>query len=218
MQNSHYWGDNWNGEDLSIYSLDDKALPLSPSSENASTTSFNRESPSYSDGRSSADPSVTPKNLQKTMSIDQMSSKKPPELDSDVPGFRAAEAYVRPTPITTHGDVTSHGFDLRNCTFTIVLSAPSSTAEDAPTEIFLPEFHFPQNDTKVEVSGGKWSISVDDADGGTQQRLRWWHAEGEQRMTIQGVKRRQNMKMGKEEEEAGYVEQCKNAVKSCTIM
>jgi len=215
--NNHYWGDNWNGEDLSIYSVDDRPLPLSPDSRNNSTASFDRNSPAFSESRASADPSPTsPKNLKQTLSVDQMSARKGQSLESDSPGFRAAEAYVRPTPIATNGDVLSHGFDLRNCTFTMTLRAKKATGEGTPTEIYLPEFHFPSDNTAIEVTGGKWSISVDDADRGTTQRLRWWHAEGEQKLTARGVMRRQGMAMGKEEEE-GYLEQCRQKT-SCIVM
>lgn len=213
--NNHYRGDNWNGEDLSIFSVDDNTLPLSPHSTNVSTTSVDRTSPSYSDGRLSGSPNVSPATLKKTLSVDQMSANRSPSVDGDNPGFRAAESYVRPTPIATHGDVLSFGFDLRSCTFTLSLNAPSSTEDNTPTEIFLPEFHFPATDTTVEVTGGKWSISIDSADGGLQQRLRWWHAAGEQKLTAKGVRRRQGMALGKEEDD-GYLEQCRQ--KACAVM
>lgn len=217
--NSHYWGDNWNGEDLSIYSTDDRLLPLSPSSNNASKVSLNPSSPSFSESRSTDDQKVSPRNLKQTLSVDNMSSSKAPSISSEAPGFRAAEAYVRPTPIATHGDVLSFGFDLRNCVFTFTLKAPSQAPQDAPTEVFLPEFHFPQGNTEVQTSGGKWTISIDDQDehGGLQQCFRWWHGAGEQKLTIKGVKRRQGMAMGKEEEE-GYLEQCRQTAGKCAVM
>ncbi|KAI5196351.1 hypothetical protein E4T39_07845 [Aureobasidium subglaciale] len=162
--NSHYWGDNWNGEDLSIYSVDDKQLPSSPEVD---SSTYNPESPSYSE--------------------DRMSASKTPSINSDGVGMRAAEAYVRPTQTATHGRVVSHGFDLKNCVFQLTLSAPSATSEDAPTEVFLPEFHFPQGKTEVEVLGGKWKISVDETQGATQQVLRWWHAAGEQKLTVRAL-------------------------------
>ena len=95
------------------------------------------------------------------------------------------------------------------------LKCKTATTEEAPTEIFLPEFHFPRENTEVEVSGGKWSISVDDADGGFIQRFRWWHGKGEQALTVKGVKRRQGIALGKEEEE-GYLDQCQQT--RCAIM
>lgn len=111
---------------------------------------------------------------------------KVPESDLERAGYRAAEAYIRPAPVAVHGIVTSFGFDLRNCVFTLTLNAPTSTREAAPTEIFLPEWHFPGNAMSVEVTGGKWAISVIN----DQQTLRWWHAEGPQKITVKGVKQR----------------------------
>lgn len=90
-------------------------------------------------------------------------------------------------------------------------------AQDTPTEIFLPEFHFPKDQSEIQVSSGKWTISTDDADGGMIQRLRWWHAEGEHSITVRGVQRRQNMSLGKEEEE-GYLDQCQQTTTKCSVM
>ena len=109
-----------------------------------------------------------------------------------------------------------HGFDLRNATFNLSLQCEKPPSEDAPTEIFLPEFHFPREDSVVEVSGGKWTLSVDDdGDLGLMQRLKWWHGVGDQKITVKGVKRRQGMALGNEEEE-GYLDQCQQS--RCRIM
>lgn len=223
-QNNHEWGDLWNGEDLSIFSFDDKPLPLSPipndagpKSMNASTVSVDKESPAYSKSRSSNQAPVSQSNLKSTLSIPSISpqrSNSPSDIGSN-PGFRAAEAYVRPSPIATVGDVTSYGFDLRNATYTLSLECQSATQEDVPTEIFLPEFHFPRDISVVVVSGGKWTISVDDADGGMTRRLRWWHGVGNQTITVKGVKRRQGTALGKDDEE-GYLDQCQQT--KCTLM
>jgi hypothetical protein len=211
--NSHYWGDNWNGEDLSIYSADDKQLPTSPEVEQA----YNPDSPSYSEGRTSGDASVSPSILKRTLSVDRMNASKTPSISSDGHGMRAAEAYVRPTQTATHGRVVSHGFDLKNCVYHLTLSAPSSTSEDAPTEVFLPDYHFPQGKTEVEVLGGKWKISVDATEGASQQVLRWWHAAGEQKLIVRGQKRRMGTAIGSEAE-AGYLDQCKETGKACIMM
>ena len=142
---------------------------------------------------------MSPSNLKASLSTPSISSVPPTSASKEdlanTPGYRAAEAYVRPSPIATAGKVKSYGFDLRNCLFTFALSAPESTKESAPTEIFLPEFHFPSDNLTVEVSGGKWTVGVDDADGGMIQRLRWWHGSGEQTMRVKGVMRRQGMAM-----------------------
>jgi hypothetical protein len=237
--NSHYWGDNWNGEDLSIYSTED--LPLPEPSASRSHLSADPHNPSYSASQSSLP--ITPSSLQKTLSVDAMTSDRLSSSshghhsaphnqhqrssshtrtadDQPKKGYRAAEAYVRPVPISVHGTISTYGFDLRNCIFSLTLTATSATDKDFPTEVFLPAYHFPQSPgkTTVEVSGGKWEIGVvpvgDTAAGPTgasRQLLRWWHAEGEQKLVVHGVKRRRgqvgeaNVKEG-EGDGAGYVE------------
>ncbi|MCJ1307787.1 hypothetical protein MMC25_001435 [Agyrium rufum] len=239
--NNHKWGDNWNGEDLSIFSLSDVPLPLTPHSSNstkagASTTSLSVDpsSPSYSQSRASPEHSdsttTSPQNLKSHLSTPSISSsslianKQPaPAENTSSTGYRGAEAYVRPSPISTFGDVVNYGFDLRNATFTLTVKGPPKSTqeqtEELPTEVFLPEFHFPRESCQVDVSAGKWSISTDAVGGiegrGIVQRLRWWHGAGEQKLTLKGVQRRQNMSLGKEEEE-GYLDQCQQ--RKCEIM
>jgi len=212
----------WNGEDLSIFSLDDKPLPVHPTanadkSASTSTVSVDQTSPSYSQSRSTNSSPVSPRTIKDTLkapSISSQRSKTPPEIGS-TPGYRAAEAYVRPCPIATVGKVTSYGFDLRNATFTLALESQSAATDVVPTEVFLPECHFPCDNTKIEVSSGKWTISVDNTDGGLIQKLRWLHGAGKQNMTVKGVLRKQGMALGKEEEE-GYYEQCRQS--RCDLM
>ncbi|KAL9099703.1 MAG: hypothetical protein Q9163_004837 [Psora crenata] len=225
--NSHQWGDRWNGEDLSIFSLDDKPLPLHPFANNeepgppsrpASIHFLDQTSPSFSQSHCADTSHVFPENVKsalKTPSISTDQKSDNPAEIGNTPGFRAAEAYVRPSPIATVGNVTAWGFDLRNCVFTFSLECKEAATEDVPTEIFLPEFHFPRDHVEVEVSSGKWTISVDDMDGGMTQRLRWRHGAGKQHMRVKGVQRRHGMSLGKEEEE-GYLEQCRQS--KCDLM
>lgn len=217
--NNHQWGDNWNGEDLSIFSIDDHVPPAPPRddlpSTNASTTTLTRQESSKSASQ------VSPDNLKSSLpkpEIQNIPSKTPPELA--VPGLRAAEAYLRPSPIATHGDVVKYGFDLKTATFTFSLTAPSKTPDDAPTEIFLPHFHFPNGQTVVEVSGGKWIIETRDVDGEGMQWMRWWHAEGEQSMKITGVVRKNNgTTVGSErDDEYGYFEVMRRVTENCSVM
>lgn len=219
-QNDHEWGDQWNGEDLSIFSKDDLELPNASvlGQRNGSTTSLDRNSPSFSQSQSTTDyGKVEPHNIKNAVESPHMSSgssNSSPELASK-PGFRAAEAYIRPSPIYTNGDLLRYGFDLRNCTFTLSLSANGPTAEHAPTEIFLPEFHFPSSQTVVNVSGGKWTIESDEEVSSTVQRLRWWHGEGEQDIKIRGVKRKAGEILNSDEDET-YLEQCQK--NTCNVM
>ena len=224
IKNSHQWGDNWNGEDLSLYSADDRELPppksslLGNGSANESSTSLDRNCPAFSESQSNPDKSsIEPGNLRatlKTPSIASQPSQDPINAGVKL-GFRAAEAYIRPSPVSTHGTITEYGFDLRNCTFTFSLLAPSTTPEDAPTELYLPEFHFPSPHTVVAVSGGKWTVDGGETVPGSTQRLRWWHAEGEQDIKITGLKRKVGEIIDTQEDE-GYLEQCQQS--SCTVM
>lgn len=81
--------------------------------------------------------------------------------------------------------------------------------------VFLPEFHFPTGQTSVEVTGGKWTISSEDTNGASQQILKWWHAEGDQTITVKGVVRKAGNALGTEEDE-GYLAQCQK--QACTVM
>lgn len=230
-ESSHYWGDNWNTEDLSIYCHEDRPLPppsyAAGQQESAGTSnmSLDPSSPSYSASQASSETSkhIRPSNLKKTLSVNEMTQPHSPALASgeDAPGFRAAEAYVRPTPVNTHGSVKSYGFDLKNCTFTLTLTSPSATPQDYPTEVFLPDFHFPQqnNQTHVEVSGGKWMIEVvEEVEGARQQVFKWWHGEGEQRVTIRGVKRKGGAVGEWTEKEEGYLEAYWAMGRNCAVM
>nr|POE48762.1 putative glycosyl hydrolase [Quercus suber] len=213
--NSHYWGDNWNGEDLSIYSSEDRPLPPSSSTR----PSLDPSNPNYSESQNEGNTPVTPDSLQKTLSVDSMPNIHLRATQStETPGFRAAEAYVRPTPIATHGSIISFGFDLKTCSFTLALNATSATPQDAPTEIFLPDFHFPVGQTSVEVTGGKWTIQVDEmVESAPQQIMRWWHGEGEQKIVVKGIRRKRGTLAIREEEE-GYLDAYWQMGKNCTIM
>ena len=220
--NSHFWGDNWNCEDLSIYCAEDRPLPPSKyGAGNTSKVSLDPSSPSYSESRSESDAPVTPSSIHKTLAVREMSpSSSNPALNAEAPGFRAAEAYVRPHPTYTHGSILTHGFDLRNCTFTLTLSASEPTAQDHPTEIFLPDFHFPQSQTTVEVTGGKWEIRIDETagvEGAAQQVLRWWHGAGEQKIVCKGIKRKRGT-LEVQEGEEGIMEAYWQMGRNCAVM
>jgi hypothetical protein len=205
------WGDFWNGEDLSIYSSEDRQLPnQSPLSTNTSTISLNRNSPSFSESRSASIQAPDKSNFDGHLKVPSMTAT--PTVSSNsvshAPGLRAAEAYVRPSPHSTNGSVLTYGFDLRNCVFTFTLDAEEPARDDAPTEIFLPDYHFPPTNTNVEVGGGKWRIDADGVNGETMQMLRWWHGAGEQKITVKGVKRKSQETL-EPDEDIGYLEQCR---------
>jgi len=214
--NNHQWGENWNGEDLSIYCIDD-SVPVSKAtllpSAGASTLSL--------DKGSTHSPVVDPSNLNrhvKSPSISAASTSKA-NAEPKSPGLRAAEAFIRPSPLHTVGDVVKYGFDLRNCVFTFSLVANKPCTEEVCTEMFLPDFHFPGDKSHVEVSGGKWMIELKDVEGETMQTLKWWHGEGEQTIKVTGVRRKLGVAGGEvEDEEYGYFETMAKVAQNCSIM
>lgn len=200
--NTHQWGDQWNGEDLSILSCDDPILPgtpLNPSGEAVANAE--------------ADAPSTPL------------FAAAPVAAAEGKGYRAAEAFVRAVSIATHGQVLRHGFDLRNCTFSMEVSAGVPTPTDAPAEIFLPEWHFPPDDLQVAVSSGKWDVvrglvspeaALAQPQDDSIQILRWWYAAGEQSIEVKGVPRRIGLLVGGEDQPSDdWAERCQQ---NCQIM
>jgi hypothetical protein len=220
--NDHERGDQWNGEDLSIFSVDDNIPPVSALPRdialNKAAMRLNASARDVSD-----EANVTPANLQHTLTTPSISSTpsiKNPEL-TNAPGYRAAEAFIRPTPTVVAGDVLKSGFNLRGCSYELKVSAPKAADNAAPTIVYLPEFHFPRDESEVAISAGKWEISTDDDEGIMLQRLKWWHPEGEHELTVKGVIRKHNIVEGSAEE-AGYLEQCQQSygfnLNSCNVM
>ncbi|KAI1620763.1 glycoside hydrolase superfamily [Exophiala viscosa] len=223
-QNNHEYGDLWNGEDLSIVSVDDPLLPPSSSMSrlkdpNQSTSSLGQGSDGYS-GVTLSSSTVNPSNIKDVLRQPEIAQKPSSagSYSSSNPGLRAAEAYVRPSPIATVGDVVNYGFDLAKVTFTFSLVADRATKEDVPTEIYLPEFHFPVGKTNVDVSGGRWRIDAVDVDGESMQVMKWWHGVGEQTMTVKGVKRKPGALEEEAETEAGYIDTMKSSMENCSVM
>lgn len=179
----------------------------------ATYTSLNPQSPAYSESHSSVDePEVDPRNLKRALTSPSISS-----VSSQTPkGYRAAEAYIRPSPIYVSGSLQSHVFDLRNCTFTMTLTAEAATTSEAPTEIYLPEFHFPESKVVVAVSGGRWKIDYQEIQSIKVPRLQWWHAEGDQSIKIEGVKRKPGQVDDSSSEDATYLERCEKG--DCRVM
>ena len=129
-------------------------------------------------------------------------------------GLRASEAFVRPSPIATAGDLKGYGLDLRDCVFTMSVAAAEATRKDAPTEVFLPGYHFPRDHTQVEVSGGQWIITTADQGSASKQILKWWHGEGDQTLKVRGVARNCGIPVAGDDE--GYLNYYWQA--GCSVM
>ncbi|KAK9446877.1 glycoside hydrolase superfamily [Limtongia smithiae] len=157
--NSHKWGDQWNGEDLSLFSQSD----------------LKHQYRAPSDYSTSSDVSLMSKVSDSVVSLKEY------EPITDILGGRAIEAFVRPFPLLTSGIPRNWGFDLRTATFSMDIDATEDRAEDLPTEIHVPDFHFPNGDLVVEISTGRWELDHQ------AQLLRWWHMDGRQSIRIIGI-------------------------------
>jgi hypothetical protein len=183
------------------------------------TTTSNSAAAGARKGMVDDDSHVTPANLKRALTNPSISSEalsKQAELSRE-PGYRAAEAFVRPAPITTAGAITHYFFVLKRCEFNMTIQAPGIAPEDTPTVVFLPEYHYPKDSCVVEVSSGKWEISSDEEETVLIQRLRWWHGAGEQTLRVSGMIKKHNL--GDGPDEAGYYDQCnQGAANSCMVM
>lgn len=129
--------------------------------------------------------------------------------------LRAAPAYVRPYPMATHGDIIAYGFDLKTCVFELKTVATSKAEEGAPTEVFLPEYHFPNDNIIVEVSAGRWMMDREEKAGVSIPLLKWWPPIGEQKLRVKGSTKRLGMIMAGEDD-GSFIERCRESV--CAIM
>lgn len=204
---------------MSIYSVDDHALPSGSYRDLATDlrSQLDPESPAYSESQSSGEAEqVEPGNLKHAIQSPSISSERPRSSSGERVGFRAAEAWTRPSPIVTNGKISKFVFDLSECTFTMSLAAKARSEPDAPTEIYLPDFHFPTTRTLVSVSDGNWAIDHDEINGVKLQRLQWWHPEGDHDIKIQGVKRKIGELTETSGDDVSYLEQCQR--NGCVIM
>ena len=103
--NDNERGDQWNGEDLSIFSRDQQT--------------------------------------------------DPEDIDS---GGRALRAVVRPYPLATSGEPLRLSFDFKTGVFEYEFLHDLSV--DAPTEVFVPDLHYPGG-CRVEVSDGAYELDVE---------------------------------------------------------
>ncbi|CAG8893332.1 unnamed protein product [Penicillium egyptiacum] len=135
-ENDHQWGDQWNGEDLSIYSQDDLELPVrasSGSTESGSTVCSKDHLINIEEEKFGSLKAL----IRLCISLDFSQATMQPRR-----GYRAVEAWLRPAPVYMNRRLESYTFDLKECTFTVRLIA-NQAMPHAPSEIYLPEFHFP---------------------------------------------------------------------------
>lgn len=93
-------------------------------------------------------------------------------------GIRAIEAVNRPTPRYVSGIPTNYGFNISKATFNLTIEQ-AVESQSAPTEIYLPEYYFTENQTAVSTSSGHWELK--------DNIFLWWHSSGTQTLQIKGT-------------------------------
>jgi len=187
--NSHQWGDLWDGEDLSLWSKDDES-PTPP-------TPFDEEKiKQHSPLHNPQDPYPHSPEVHGDEPIPSDLAFKFPHQTHLENGSRAMEAFVRPSPIVTAGIPISYSFDLANCTFTFTFQP--TTEEGKSNEIFVPDYFFRGGaEPQISVTSGQWQMVR------KAQVLRWWH-KGLQEQTLKVSSGYRHTGMAESVDDSGY--------------
>ena len=161
--NTHLDGDQWNGEDLSIWCLDDRTRQSSSSSSTQfrrRTISSDQATSDSSDNEANAS-SIKPTTPLLAANDISWSSSNPLDLND---GSRAIAAFCRPYPMACVGIIKEFEFDLRSSVFTLEVEVSASNPVDAnqPTVIFVPLVHYAATPRSV-VQAARDDFSSDEA-------------------------------------------------------
>lgn len=167
-ENTNQWGENWNGEDLSVWSLDTyspQPKSLTMEHESSSSASSIGESTSRTPPVSYlTDVSFFTAAAEPSTAL--LAAKDVSNNDSSQGsgGARAIEAFVRPYPLSVAGIPISVDFDIKSSHFTLVIEIQDGMlkegSEDLPTEIFLPPVHYGDPTQDVNMVGhGETSVT-----------------------------------------------------------
>ena len=177
--NSHRWGDNWNNEDFSIYSNDDRKDISHETTSRSGTPSLSVKSLiSSSSGNTNGSKFIT-----KTTAFDDIKwPPTPPLNDLDFNGFRGTDALVRPFPLKIHGRFIFAKFDLEMKSYALKIHAKASSNASNTTKnatyIFLPKYHFDIDRVDIGTSSGTFLYNEE------YQLLKWHHDAGHQSIAI----------------------------------
>ncbi|TPX37623.1 hypothetical protein SmJEL517_g00430 [Synchytrium microbalum] len=151
--NCHKWGDNWNGEDLSLFSLSTTQKPVSPLA-NVKVTANGTQS--------------TSSTIIEEVVIDTTRAKLVADDNKLDEGGRALQAIVRPYAIATPGIPSKFAFDMPTQTMSYTFAKATQAPTSNICEIYIPRRHYPtEYDTEVLVSTGTYELDL------LKQRLYW---------------------------------------------
>lgn len=176
--NSHQWGDLWNGEDLSLWSADDIrpmiAQRYSDDVKNISTTTISVAPTAIGAPTTSSISLAVPSSASTLVNPPMLSfpdlspaliarGEFPFALIHD--GARAVGAFSRPFPVQTVGEPVRIDFDISTSKFTLRVkvspsdfpTSPDDDADGLVTEVFLPYVHY-----AASLQDGSVSLTSDE--------------------------------------------------------
>ncbi|KPV75926.1 glycoside hydrolase family 5 protein [Rhodotorula graminis WP1] len=148
--NSHKWGDKWNGEDLSVWSPDD-AVQMASSQTTAARRArqlgnVNHDQVKGIHAKGSTSSSTSEGDSGTVTPVDD--PLHPINLND---GARALPAFVRPFPVKTVGTPTSIDFEIKSSKFKLEVrvDADDVADPDLATEIYIPLAQYAAHPQKV---------------------------------------------------------------------
>ncbi|KAJ3344117.1 hypothetical protein HDU93_003280 [Gonapodya sp. JEL0774] len=172
--NTHKWGDGWNGEDLSVLCADERS-----EGRRRIAAHSGREDSAAPEGDSTTSVIAVRRAMrskitevsQSAATIREAASLSIDDLDELDLGGRALDSLIRPYPIATPGDLETVSFVPKTRLFRFVYTHPgvleSGDAADQVAEIFMPRWHYPdKREVNVRISAGtfEWVETKDDGD------------------------------------------------------
>lgn len=176
--NCHKWGDRFNCEDFSFWSIDDDLDESTlPGSRDTSSVLAKKH---FSERLLTLDSDSTSGTLAGSRTNLRIGSYKAAALlraayNKAYLGLRAIDAVIRPYPLALNGEFIDAVFDLKNLTYTLKLIGNADMSK--PTRIHFPDWHFFTGDD-VLVSSGSYKRLADEC------VLEWLHEPGEQTLEI----------------------------------
>lgn len=163
--NVHAWGDNWNGEDLSVWCLDDRAEQSTAALLPDGGRELSRGSSSATLTPVVSKKTSTQQSVQaETISGDSVDKDQPTSTTLFVPsvvlplinGTRAAPAFYRPYPIAVAGKPLEIDFEIASATFKLAVEIVYADADAIlpPTEIFVPLIHYAEDESLAALLTG----------------------------------------------------------------
>lgn len=169
-ENCHKWGDRFNSEDFSFWSVDDK------------TTEIHDLNNKFIDLTIPSSSEIETTTLVSSKSDTDDKYEMSPFYDNPTRSphnFRAINAVIRPYALATNGKFIDSFFEIKKIQFTLKIIGSKDTSK--ATKIYLPYWHFDFDDLKIDLSSGSVDINEN------SEVIEWHHGAGEQSIVITNV-------------------------------